>query len=141
MKLVTIKNDRAVSVREYKASLSTTHKVLDFRQFAEDRGLAYGSPEHRAEFSRHCNSENIRAVAELEKFRASGLVLDKVVETTRKADGSLTAGTIRFSLPKVPKERVKKQDKMLSAIAELPEDALNKVLEILKQNQKPTIEA
>lgn len=141
MKLVTIKNDRAVSVREYKSSISTTQKALNFRQFAEDRGIAYGSPEHRAEFSRHCNAENVKAVAQLEKFRSLGLVLDKVVETTRKEDGSITAGTIRFAVPRIPKERVKKQDTMLKAISDLPEDALNKVLEILKQNQKPTIEA
>jgi hypothetical protein len=141
MKLVTIKNDRAVSVREYKNTTANTTKTLDFRQFSDDRGLVFGSPEHRAEFSRYCNAENVKGVASLEKFRASGLVLEKIVETTSKADGSLKTGVIRFSIPKVAKEKVKKQDNMLKAISELPEDALNKVLEILKQNNQPAIEA
>jgi hypothetical protein len=141
MKLVNIQNDRAVSVREYKSTTATTGKTLDFRGYSEHYGLTYGSPEHRAEFSRYCNAENVKAVAGLEKFRASGLVLEKIVETTSKADGSLKSGVIRFSVPKVPKEKVKKQDNMLKAISDLPEDALNKVLEILKQNQKPVIEA
>lgn len=141
MKLVNIQNNRALSVREYKTSTANTEKVLDFRGYSEHYGLVYGSPEHRAEFSRHCNAENVKAVAGLEKFRASGLVLEKIVETTSKADGSLKSGVIRFSVPKVPKEKVKKQDNMLKAISELPEDALNKVLEILKQNNQPAIEA
>lgn len=141
MKLVTIKNDRAVSVREYKNTTANTTKTLDFRQFSEDRGLAFGSPEHRAEFSRYCNAENVKGVAQLEKFRASGLVLDKIVETTSKADGSLKSGVIRFSVPRVPKAKAKKEDTMLKAISALPEDALNKVLEILKANHQPTIEA
>ena len=140
MKLVTIKNDRAVSVREYKNSTAHTQKTLNFRQFSEDRGLIFGSPEHRAEFSRYCNAENVKSVAQVEKLRSLGLVLDKVVETTRKSDGTITAGTIRFALPRIPKERAKKQDNMLKAISELPEDALNKVLEILKQNNQPAIE-
>jgi len=140
MKLVTIKNDRAVSVREYKNTTANTTKTLQFREFSEDRGLVFGSPEHRAEFSRYCNAENVKGVASLEKFRASGLVLDKIVETTSKADGSLKTGVIRFSIPKVPKERVKKQDNMLKAISELPEDKLEQVLAILKASQATTIE-
>jgi len=143
MKLINIQNNRAVSVREYKTSTANTEKVLDFRGYSEHYGLVYGSPEHRAEFSRHCNAENVKAVAGLEKFRASGLVLEKIVETTSKADGSLKSGVIRFSVPKIPREKVEKkndQSKMLEALASLPEDKLDQVLAIIKANQAPAIE-
>jgi hypothetical protein len=83
----------------------------------------------------------VKAVAKFEQFRAKGLVLEKIVETTNKADGSLKSGVIRFSIPKIAKEKVKKEDSMLKALSELSEEALNKVLEILKQNQTPVIEA
>ena len=121
MKLVNIQNDRAVSVREYKSTTATTGKTLDFRGYSEHYGLTYGSPEHRAEFSRYCNAENVKAVAGLEKFRASGLVLEKIVETTNKADGSLKSGVIRFSVPKVPKEKEKKAT-LPKGVENLPAD-------------------
>lgn len=136
-----MQNDRAVSVRPYKTSTATTEKTLDFRGYADHYGLVFGSPTHRSEFSRHCNAENVKAVAKFEQFRAKGLVLEKIVETTNKADGSLKSGVIRFSIPKIAKEKVKKEDSMLKALSELSEEALNKVLEILKQNQTPVIEA
>jgi hypothetical protein len=143
-KQIVIKDNRVVSTRNYKNSNSNTEKSLDFRQYSEAFGVEYGSAEHRAQYSRWCQSETSRGVAELEKFRNLGLVLDKITETVSKDGKTVTAGTIRFHTPKVPKvketKEEKKQDKMLEAIASLPEDKLEQVLAILKANQVTTID-
>lgn len=126
--LATI-SDRKVSVREYKNSTATSDKRLSFKEFGTTFGLEIGSPEHRAEFSRYCQSRNAEAVAFVEKARSNGLSLANSVETVDK-EGNLVGVRIAFTKAKTPKVKAPKvkQEDILSTLASLPKAELEALL-------------
>ena len=139
-------SDRKIAVREYKnkkgelTRTATTDKRLSFKEFGQEFNLEIGGAEHRAQFSRYCQSRNAEAVAFVEKARNSGLSLSNSVESVDK-DGKLVAVRIAFTKAKTTKEKVPTltEGQKLKALSSMSEAEL--LAEIAKRKEPKAIDS
>jgi hypothetical protein len=140
--LALINPSNALSVRTYKSSETRTYGgALKFKAFCEAEGLDDSNSTHAdrvKKHSDHCNGINGKAQALIANMQSQGLVFDKVSVNTNEKDG-VRRISMSYVKAVVPKEKVKKEDKLAQRVTSASPETLAKIEALLKEEEAKTI--